>query len=331
MAGFTVAMVDYDYDSLAPIEEEVAKLGGNFIHRRCRDVSEAIAWAARADGWIVQYLRPIDARVFEHCPNLKVVGRTGIGVDVIDVPAATEHGVLVTNVPSYCEGEVSDHALALILTCLRRTAAYTRAVKRGTWDWKVARPIPRIAGLTLGLVGFGKIPRTLAPKARALGMKVICADPYLSDEIARAEGVERVPFDELLARSDVVSIHCPLTKETESLFDSAAFERMKRGAILINTARGGIVDLPALAQALKEGRIAGAGLDVLPQEPPAPDDPILALENAVLTPHVGWYSEDSIVELQRRIGRNVAMACAGKVPEAVVNPEVLPKLGLERD
>jgi len=330
MARFTVAMVDYDYDSLAPIEEEVRKLGGDFIHRRCRDVAEAISWAGSADGWIVQYLKPIDAAVFSRCPNLKVVGRTGIGVDVIDVPAATAHGVIVTNVPSYCESEVSDHALALILTCLRRTATYTHAVRRGVWDWKIARPIPRLAGLTLGLVGFGKIPRALAPKARALGMNVICADPYLSADVARKEGVELVPFDELLARSDVVSIHCPLTKQTERLFGASAFERMKRSAVLINTARGGIVDSDALAQALKRGLIAGAGLDVLPQEPPRPDDPLLALENVVITPHVAWYSEDSIVELQRRIGRNVATACAGRVPEAVVNPEVLPKLGLAR-
>jgi D-3-phosphoglycerate dehydrogenase len=328
MAKFKVAMVDYDYDSLAPIQAEVEKLGGAFVHRRCKDIAEAIGWAGDANGWIIQYLSPIGEQVFSSCPNLKAVGRTGIGYDVIDVPAATRHNVVVTNVPSYCEDEVSDHAMALLLSCARRTALYTAAVKGGTWDWKVGRPILRLRGQTLGLLGFGKIPRTLAPKAKAFGMTVIAYDPYLKPEQAKKEGVEPVDLDALLGRSDFISIHCPLTAETKGLFGREAFGKMKRTAFLINTARGGIVDLPALTEALRAKRIAGAGLDVLPQEPPAQGEALLKLDNAVLTPHVAWYSEDSIVDLQASIGRNVALVCSGKKPGAVVNPEVLSKVKL---
>ena len=329
MSDFTVAMVDYDYASLDPIEAEVTKLGGAFVHKRCADIEEAIAFGKDADGWIVQYMRPIDERVFSSCPKLKVVGRTGIGYDVIDVPAATEAGVVVTNVPSYCEEEVSDHAMALLLTCARRTALYTTAVKEGVWDWKIGKPIGRLRGRTLGLVGFGKIPRALVPKAKAFGLKVVCADPYLQPETAESEGVELVDFETLLCRADFVSIHCPLTAETKGMFNARSFALMKPTAFLINTARGPIIDLPALVEALKERRLAGAGLDVLPDEPPAKGEPLLELDNVVLSPHTGWYSENSIVDLQARIGRNVAMVCVGRRPGAVVNAEVLDKLNLK--
>ena len=170
---------------------------------------------------------------------------------MIDVPAATRHNVVVTNVPSYCEDEVSDHAMALLLSCARRTALYTAAVKSGKWDWKVGQPILRLRGQTLGLAGFGKIPRALAPKAKAFGMSVIAHDPYLKPDQAKKEGVELVDFDALLRRSDFISVHCPLNAETKGLFGKEAFGKMKRTAFLINTARGGIVDLPALTEALQ--------------------------------------------------------------------------------
>lgn len=328
MADFTVAMVDYDYASLEPFEQSVTELGGAFIHKRCADIDEAIAFGKEANGWLVQYMKPIDAQVFSSCPKLKVVGRCGIGYDVIDVPAATAAGVVVTNVPSYCEDEVSDHAMALLLSCARKTALYTAAVKGGVWDWKIGSPIARLRGQTLGLVGFGKIPRTLVPKAKAFGMDVICADPYLKPEAAQANGVTLVEFNKLLCQADFISVHCPLTKETEGMFNAEAFARMKPTAFIINTARGPIIDVPALVAALKDGQIAGAGLDVMPDEPPVKDESLLALDNVVLSPHVGWYSEDSIVDLQARIGRHVAQVCAGQKPDAIVNPEVFDKMNL---
>jgi len=329
VAKFKVALVDYDYPSTKVFEAEVKKFGGEFAHRRCKDIDEAIAWAGDADGWIIQYLNPIGEKVFSSCKKLKVVGRLGIGYDVIDVPAATRRNIVATNVPSYCEEEVSDHAMALLLSCARRTALYTPAVKQGVWDWKIGKPIARLRGQTFGLAGFGKIPRALAPKAKAFGMTVIAYDPYLKPERAKKEGVELVDFDALLARSDFISIHCPLNAETKGLFGKEAFSKMKRTAFLINTARGGIVDLPALTEALKAGKIAGAGLDVLPQEPPEKAEPLLRLDNVVLTPHVGWYSEQSIIDLQATITRHVCMVCTGRKPDAVLNPEVLSKVSLK--
>ena len=282
-----------------------------------------------ADGWIIQYLSPIGEKVFGACKRLKVVGRLGIGYDVIDVPAATRHNVVATNVPSYCEDEVSDHAMALLLSCARRTALYSRAVRDGAWDWKVGQPILRLRGLTPRAGRVRKIPRALAPKARAFGLDVIAFDPYLKPEQAEKEGVELVDFDALLRRSDFLSVHCPLTAETKGLFGREAFARMKRTAVLVNTARGGIVDTAALAEALKSGKLGGAGLDVLPQEPPAPSEALRTLDNVVLTPHVAWYSEQSIVDLQAAVTRNVCMVCSGKKPAlAILNPEVLAKVKL---
>ena len=328
MARFKVAMVDYDYASLDALEAEVTKLGGEFVHHRCKDLDEAIRRFGDADGWIVQYLNPIGEKVFSACKKLKVVGRTGIGYDVIDVPAATRHNVVVCNVPSYCEDEVSDHAMALLLSCVRRTVRYTNSVKGGVWDWKVGAPIPRLRGMTLGLMGFGKIPRALVPKARAFGLNVIACDPYLKPEAAAKEGVELVNFDALLARSDFISVHCPLNDETRGLFGKAAFGKMKKTAFILNTARGAVIDTAALADALQRGVIAGAGLDVMPQEPPRVDDALLKCDNLVVTPHVGWYSEGSIVALQGNIARYVAEVCVGKKPAAVVNPDVLQKVKL---
>ena len=328
MAKFKVALVDYDYPTVEEFRKTVDEFGGEFAHRRCKDIDEAIGWAGDADGWIIQYLSPIGEKVFSSCKKLKVVGRLGIGYDVIDVPAATRHNVVATNVPSYCEDEVSDHAMALLLSCARRTALYTQAVHGGKWDWTLGRPMLRLRGQTLGLAGFGKIPRALAPKAKAFGLKVIAHDPYLKPEQAKKEGVELVDFDTLLRRSDFISVHCPLTAETKGLFGQEAFGKMKRTAVLINTARGGIVDLAAITEALKSKRIGGAGLDVLPQEPPAAGEALLKLDNVVLTPHVAWYSEESIVDLQVAVTRNVCMVCAGKKPAAILNPEVLAEVRL---
>jgi D-3-phosphoglycerate dehydrogenase len=328
MAKFKVALVDYDYSSLTPLEAEVKKLGGEFVHRRCKDIEEAIAWAGDAQGWIIQYLSPIGEKVFNSCPNLKCVGRLGIGYDVIDVPAATNHNVVATNVPSYCEDEVSDHAMALLLSCARRTAIYASAVRRGVWDWKIGAPIARLRGQTLGLAGFGKIPRALVPKAKAFGLNVIACDPYLKPDAAKKEGVELVDFDALLARSDFISVHVPLNAETKGLFGTEAFAKMKRTAFLINTSRGGTVDLSALTEALRTRKIAGAGLDVMPQEPPDRKEPLLQLDNVVLTPHVAWYSEQSIIDLQALCARNVALVCVGRKPGAILNPDVLKNVKL---
>ena len=324
MADFRVVMIDYDYESIEPIGKPILEAGGEFEGKNCQTLAEAIEFARGADGIIIQYLGPASDRMFSELPDLKVVGRMGIGLDPIDVPSATQHGVCVVHVPSYCEDEVSDHAMALLLSCARKTVLFTNAIRGGTWDVKMGLPIPRLRGRTLGLMGFGKIPRMLAPKAKAFGLAVIACDPYLQPEAAEKEGVRLVDFDALLAESDFLSVHCPMTEETSNLFGADAFKQMKPGAVLVNTARGGIVDTKALAEAIQAGEIAGAGLDVLPDEPPDPADPLLKLDSVVLSPHAGYCSDESLIDLQTKAGLHTAQVLCGKRSEGLANPEVIP-------
>lgn len=255
-------------------------------------------------------------------PGDQVVGRYGIGVDTVDLDAATDHGVPVVNVPDYCLDEVSTHAMALILSCVRKVARFDREVKEGTWDWKQGKPIHRLTDHTLGLAGFGRIPQTLVEKAAAFGLSVIAYDPYLtSDEIAE-HGVRKVDFEQLLTESDVLSVHVPLTDETRGLFDADAFEKMRSYAFIVNTARGAVLDTDALADALDAGELAGAGLDVLPEEPPE-RSPLIGRDDVVLTPHVAWYSEDALAALRRTVTNEVIGVLRGEDPMNPVKTAVL--------
>jgi D-3-phosphoglycerate dehydrogenase len=283
--------------------------------------AEVIETASDADGLLTQYL-DLPAEVFEGLSNLQVVGRYGIGVDSVDLTAATAANVQVLNVPTYCIDEVSTHALALLLACARKIPQFNKTVKAGGWDWTHGKPIHRLTGSILGLAGFGNVSQELAKKAQALGVDVHVYDPYLSAEEIREEGARKVDFDTLLSDSDFISVHVPLTEETESLFDLSSFSQMKETAILINTARGEVVDVEALSSALDEGEIASAGLDVLPEEPPE-DLPLLNREDAILTPHVAWYSEESQIELRRTITEDVLRVLSGETPENLVNSGVV--------
>ncbi len=285
---------------------------------------EILAAAADADALLNTYAK-LPAAVLRGLHRCRIVARYGIGVDTVELPAATELGILVTNVPDYCIDEVSDHALALILSLTRKVVLSTAAVKAGRWDVKLAMPIQRHRGRTLGLVGFGKIPRAIAPKARALGFALIAFDPYVPPEAGSPLGVRLVDFETLLRESDVVSIHAPLTVETRGLFGDRAFGQMKPGAFLVNTSRGPLVEEAALVRALEAGRLAGAALDVLEAEPPSPDNPLLRLPNVALTPHIAFYSEQSLVDLQRMAAEEVRRALTGQAPRNVVNREVLGK------
>jgi len=226
------------------------------------------------------------------------------------------------NVPSYCEDEVSDHALAMLLAWARKIPHYTEEIRRGTWDWKTGRPIHRLRGQVLGLLGFGKIARLLARKAQALGLRVIAHDPYLTSEVFAEEGVERVDFQQLLSQSDFLSVHVPLTPKTRHLINAEALAKMKPTACLINTSRGGVVDEEALIRALQKGHIAGACLDVTDPEPPDPANPLLKMPQILLSPHVAWYSEESQIDLRRKIAQDVGRALNGLLPEGLVNREL---------
>jgi D-3-phosphoglycerate dehydrogenase len=317
----TVVVTDSDFPDLDIEREVFDELGAELVAGDARSPEEVIETGADADAdaLLVQYA-PITREVFEAL-DLTVVGRYGIGYDCVDVEAATDHGVAVVNVPSYCVEEVATHALSLLLACVRRVPQYDRTVRSGTWDWTRERPIPRLSGRTLGLAGFGKLPRKLAAMVSGFELDVVAFDPYVDETEMAERGVERVDFDELLARSDLLSVHTPLTPETEGLFDRAAFDAMQPTAVLVNTSRGAVVDVDALAAALDAGDIAAAGLDVLPEEPPD-DLPLLDRHDAVVTPHVAWYSEASLVELRRTVSEDVARALRGEAPTNVVNPEV---------
>ena len=257
--------------------------------------------------------------VIESAPNLKMIARYGVGVDNIAVEVATARQIPVTYVPDYCVAEVAEHALALMLSLARGVVRYSRSVSAGGWDLGVAAPVYRIEGRTLGIVGCGRIGRRLAQMVLGLGVRVLGYDP----DPAAVSGIERVDLDDLLARSDFVSLHVPLLPATRGLVDEAFLRRMKPTGYLINTARGGLVDVAALARALKEGWLAGAALDVLPQEPPPSDDPLRGLDNVVLTPHVSFYSEESLLALRRRTAQSVVDVLAGRQAEHVYNRAAL--------
>jgi D-3-phosphoglycerate dehydrogenase / 2-oxoglutarate reductase len=320
--SFTVAITDYVFPSLEPERAVLAPLGVELRPQQCRSEEEIIALAHDADAILNCYAK-MTGRVIEGLKRCRIIARYGIGVDNVDLAAATRAGILVTNVPDYCIDEVSDHALALLLALARHIAAADGAVKSGAWDVVAHAGMRRLRGQSLGLLGFGKIAKALALKAQPLGMKVLVYDPYLDAAVIAHHGAEVVSFDKLLAEADAISIHVPLTPETHDLIGERELARMKPTAFLINTSRGGIVDEQALAVALKENRLGGAALDVLSGEPPPADHPLRQAPNIILTPHLAFYSKESVIELQTKAAEEVARALKGEPPRSPVNPEVL--------
>ena len=322
MASLRVAVSDNIFPSLDPAKEALSAVNAE-LHLADEATPEAILAVAReADGMLVTFAK-ITGDMIGELKNCKVIGRFGIGVDNIDIEAATAAGIVVTYVPDYCFDEVSDHAMALLLNLARKVSFSNALVQAGRWEMKATAPMARLRGRTLGLAGFGNIPQLLTPKAQAFGLKVIAFDPYVSKDRAAALGVELVDFDDLLASADYISIYAPLTPETTNLFGAEAFAKMKPTALLVNTARGPLVDTDALAKALDAGEIGGAALDVVPVEPLPADSALLGRDNVVLTPHTAFYSEDALLDLQTKAARDVAAVLGGNKPKYPVNPEVL--------
>ncbi|MEF8814785.1 MAG: C-terminal binding protein [Halovenus sp.] len=260
----------------------------------------------------------ITEEVFERIDTLTMVSSYGIGVDHIDIEAATDHGVTVTNVPDYSVEEVSTHAVSLLLASVRRIPQYREHVNSGGWEWEVEAPLERLRGKTLGLVAFGKIPRRVSEKVDGFDLTVITYDPHVPDDTVEEYGVESVGFEELFARSDLISSHPPLTEETHHLIDADTFGAMKESAIYINTSRGPVVDESALYEAITENEIRGAAIDVMEEEPPD-DSPLLGLDDVIITPHAAWYSEQSREELQRKAAEEVVAVLQNGTPRYVVN------------
>jgi D-3-phosphoglycerate dehydrogenase len=320
MAQLLVAVADSVFPTLDPARAVLSKIGAD-LSLAVQPTADAILQVARdADAVLVTYAK-ITADMIRQMARCRIIARFGIGVDNVDIAAATDSGIVVTRVPDYCIDEVSDHTLALLLALVRKIPFANSCVHAGRWEMSATVPIHRLRGRILGLVGFGRIPQLVAPKAQAFGLKVVTYDPYVAQEITAAAGVERVKFNELVKVSDYVSIHTPLMPETLGLFNADVFRQMKPTAYLINTARGPIVDESALAHALDAGQIAGAALDVLSQEPPT-GSPLLGRNNVILTPHMSFYSVESLVELQTKAAEEVVRVLTGRMPHNPVNPEV---------
>jgi D-3-phosphoglycerate dehydrogenase len=312
-----IAVADSPFVNLQPTEKVLASLDAD-IQIAKQTTPEAILEIAReADGLMVTFAN-ISKEIIQGLERCKVIGRYGIGVDNIDLDAATEAGIQVCYVPDYCQDEVSDHAMTLLVSLARKITYSNSLVQQGRWDAKAVAPMYRLRGRTLGLVGLGQIPQSVVPKAQAFGLNVIASDPFVPEEVAKNFDVELVDFDSLLERSDYISVHAPLTDKTHHLFSKDAFQKMKPEALLINTARGPLVDDQALADALDDGQIGGAALDVLPIEPPV-DSPLLNRDNVIITPHTAFYSVEALVDLQTKAAEDVVSVLNGQTPRYPIN------------
>jgi D-3-phosphoglycerate dehydrogenase / 2-oxoglutarate reductase len=311
-----VVITDYVWDSLEVERRTLGELA-ELVALKTKKPEEFLDAAKDCDALLNTYAGPITAEVMDKMPRCRIIARYGIGVDTIDLDAATRAGIIVTNNPTYCIEEVAEHTMALLLACARKIVFYDRMVRAGKWEVPPGKPIHRLAGSTLGLVGFGNIARQVAARAAAFGMRVLYADPFVN-----AGPGKRVELDALLAESDFVSLHPPLTPETRRMMNDAAFSRMKPTAFLINCARGPVVDTDALVRALDAKKLAGCALDTTDPEPLPDPHPLRGRDNAIVVPHVAWYSEKAMEGLQAGAPGEVRRVLRGEWPVNVVNQSV---------
>lgn len=291
--------------------------------------SEDLATRVGLADVLLTHYKPVDRAALDAI-DPSVIVRYATGVDGIDMDVATARGVRVINVPTYCDDEVADHVLAMAFALLRGLPQYSADTGRGGWNWRLISPRRRIADCTFGFLGFGRKARAAADRAQALGCRVLTHDPHVDPATLRERGAEAVAFDALFDASHVLSIHVPLTPETECLVDAPALARLPAGAVLINTARGGVIDERALLEALESGRLGGAGLDVLTQEPPPADHPLTGRDDVIVTPHAAWYSETAEQRVRELGSRYAIAALRGENCPGLVNPEALTNRRAER-
>ncbi|WP_303881446.1 C-terminal binding protein [Acetomicrobium mobile] len=320
-----VIITDCDHDSIK-IEEDILNAAGlEFKLLQCRTEDDVIQKCGEAEIFINQYA-PITERVIRELPNLKIVIRYGVGVDNVDLDAATKYGVIVCNVPDYGMNEVAEQAMALMFALVRKTVIMVNDTKAGNWDYTKAVPIHRFNCLTIGICGMGRIGRNFAHKVRPLTSNIICYDPFVHPcEANGLEFVKSVDFDTLLRESDIISIHTPLNKDTKGMFDMNAFRKMKKSAYLINTARGGIVNEKDLDEALAIGEIGGAALDCMENEPVIGGHPLYKHDNFLPTPHMSWYSEEAYRELKRKVAEEAVRFSKGEKLRDPVNAPRAPR------
>ena len=324
MATFKVVIAELGYRSYEPEAKALAGLDVEIVRKSCLTEEALIETCRDADGILVRTAAPVTRNVISQLERCRIISRYGVGVDNVDIRAATEHGIMVANVPDYCVEEVSDQAAALLLGCARRVASRDADVRAGAWDVGAAEPLYRVAGKALGLVGYGKIARATHRKLAGFNFaRTLVFDPFVDDDAIREAGGEKVELDALCAEADFISLHAPLSDATRHMIGREQLAVMKRTTVIVNTSRGGLIDTGALVEALSTGKIRGAGLDVYEEEPPPKDHPLLTLRSVVLSDHVSWYSEESQLELQTKAAANVAQALRGERVANLLNPDVL--------
>jgi D-3-phosphoglycerate dehydrogenase len=315
---FKIVITDCDHPSIEIEKKILRNINSEPILESCKTEDDVIKVASDADAIINQYA-PFTRKVIKSLKKCKIISRYGVGVDNIDLEAATECNIIVANVPDYCTDEVSTHALSLILSCARAITILDKKVRQKNWGFSLDKPLFRTEGQTLGILGLGRIARMVLQKASGFGFKTIAYDPYISKV---ESNVEMVSLKRLLSSSDFLTIHAPLTEETKHVIGEKELKMMKNTAYLINTSRGLLIDEKALHKALKERWIAGAALDVMEKEPPDWRNPLFSLENIIITPHISFYSEESYIELKTKAAAAVLSVLTGNKPISVVNKEI---------
>jgi D-3-phosphoglycerate dehydrogenase len=319
MAKFKVVMTDDRHKTYEEEKKVLSSIGADVIIANCNTVQEVIDTCKDADGIMVN-LAPMNAEVINKLEKCKVIARYGVGYDNVDVPACNQKGIYVTNVPDYCAEEVSDQALALLMACTRKVARRDAQVRAGKWNIGKADPIHRMAGKTFTFLGFGMIGRCLYRKIKGFDFsRILIYDPFIDEKTIKSMGAEKVEWEEALKSADYISVHIPLNEKTRGIINASAFKMMKPTAIIVNTSRGPIIDEKALLEALTKGQINSAGLDVHTKEPLDKDSPFMKIENCVLTDHVGWYSEEAMSELKRKVAENVKDVLISGKPNYPVN------------
>jgi D-3-phosphoglycerate dehydrogenase len=317
---YAVAVTDYTFPSFAPYEAVLANSDATLVVPQTRTVEGFLAIAGEADAVLHEHL-DLTADIITRLERCRVIAHHGKGVDNIDLNCATQKGIVVANVLDASLHEVSEHVFLLALAVARRLRTYDAAVRSGTWDVRCGEPVYRLHGKTLGLIGFGRIAQQVASKGRALGLNVVAYARHPDHELGDHLGVRFVSAPEAFAVADILSLHLPLTPDTREFANRARLREMKATAILINVSRGGLIDEIALIEMLEQGRLFGAGLDVLTEEPPSADHRLAALDNVVLTPHCAWYSEEGRVDVETRTAQAALAVLSGKEPASWVNPE----------
>ena len=327
---FRVVLIEHGYASTNAERQIIEAAGGEFIDAEKLPLNQALELCREADGVLFRRIEMTGEmiRQFRRC---KAIVRYGVGTDNVDVHAATEANIIVGHVPAYCIDEVSSHAIALMLACARKIVTTQQRMAGGNWDVHRNDPIYRLAGKTVGIVGLGMIGQAVARKLAGWDMELVAHDPFVEEERARTLGVKLVELETLLRSADFVMLHVPLLPETRHLVNAKSLALMRPNAILVNTARGAVVDGRALLGALEAGQIAGAALDVFEEEPLPADSPLRCHPHLIVTDHTAWYSEESQQELQRTAAREVANVCRGGLPRSLANPEVIARLGREKE